>query len=108
MCVKTAHTSKIISRAIEKEVNLRELNNNSITISLDEKTTEQDISELLNIFNLDGKSLSNEIISDSFILAKNLCRNSAYLENQVFNSYHSETELLRYIFKLQNLSLIHI
>ena len=105
ICIKTKNPSQIISRAIEKEVNLRVLSDDSITISLDEKTTEEEVLELFDIFNLDEVSISNEDNSNSFTLAKNLHRNTSYLENQVFNSYHSETELLRYIFKLQNRDL---
>ena len=105
ICIETNNSSKLISKAIDKEVNLREISENLITISLDETTTESDVLELANLFNLEGTAITTPDSIGKFTLAKTSQRKSNYLTNSVFNSNHSETELLRYINKLQNRDL---
>ena len=69
----------------------------SVGISLDETTTADDISALLGLFeaNLPNKDMAESWPSD-------LTRTTSYLEHEVFNSHHSETQLLRYIRKLSD------
>ena len=92
-------------QAFEKGINLGVVGKGSIAISLDETTTESDVFELLEIFNLEDKSLPHKALKSKFVLTENLKRKSTYLTNPVFNSHHSETKLLRYINKLQNRDL---
>jgi glycine dehydrogenase len=86
-------------------------NENTIQISLDETTTITDIELIIKIFAL----AKNEIFEDKLShnkpihLSTALIRKSSFLKHPVFNSYRSETELMRYIKRLENkdLSLVH-
>ena len=106
MCIHTGdQTKKIIQAGYKRGINLRKYDDQNVCISLDETTTESDILELANIFNLEGTTIATLNPIDKFPLAKTSQRKSNYLTNPVFNSNHSETELLRYINKLQNRDL---
>lgn len=98
--------AEILNRAIAKQINLRIIGDDAIGISLDETTTVQDIRDLLDIFAL-GETLSFEIedLSAESAIPKHLTRTSEYLTHPVFNTHHSETELLRYLKRLENRDL---
>jgi len=95
--------------------NLRKLGDDRLCISLDERTDRNEIEALwtallgadhgLNIGALDAELVSNG--SDS--IPAGLERTSAFLTHPIFNEYHSETEMLRYLKRLENkdLSLAH-
>ena len=110
-----ASASEIIARGHHLGVNLRQLDRHTIGVSLDETITRDDLELLLNVFAIDTAVDLDEIAgSPSFRKLASASihgfeRKSAYLTHPVFNSYHSETELLRYIFRLQgkDLSLAH-
>ncbi|MGK7920971.1 MAG: aminomethyl-transferring glycine dehydrogenase [Trichodesmium sp.] len=92
--------TEIISAAENAGINLRTLDEETVGISLDETTTEKDIQNLWQIF-AGGKALP-EIENISLVQeGGSHSRTSSYLTHPVFNSYHSETELLRYIYRLQ-------
>ena len=74
----------------------RDFGNNTIGISIDETTTESHIDEILSIF---GADKINVAISTIPI---DLVRASSYLNHPVFNSYQSETEMLRYLHRLES------
>ena len=100
---KTAEA--LLTSARAKQINLRAIDATHIGISLDETTTPVDVEELLQIF--DGKNHSKTSSVNG--IPADLQRNSPYLTHPVFNSYHSETEMLRYIHRLQakDLSLVN-
>ncbi len=90
---------EIIQAAEAKKINLRTTDATKIGISLDETTTFKDLTDLWEIFAL-GASLPftiEELSSPSSFTP----RKSPYLTHPVFNSYHSETELLRYMHRLE-------
>ncbi|MHB1687379.1 MAG: aminomethyl-transferring glycine dehydrogenase [Ignavibacteriaceae bacterium] len=97
-----------------KEINFR-YHNNSIGISLSEITNYKDILEIISIFSgAVNKKINTEKIEELAENIKidfpgNIGRTSAYLQHPVFNSFHSETEMLRYMKSLENkdLSLTH-
>jgi len=113
---KDAEAADILNAARERRVNLRNFGDGTIGISLDETTTERHVEELLDIFGRDKSSdttgrdgvagLSGTVESG---LPDTVARTSAYLTHPVFNTHHSETEMLRYIRTLESrdLSLCH-
>ena len=92
--------AEILDRSIAQKINLRPLGEEAIGISLDETTTEQDVLDLLQVFSDEAlPALSSD--SPSSQIPASLQRTSAYLTHPIFNTYHSETELLRYMHRLQ-------
>ena len=96
-------------------INLREIDDTHVGVTLDESLSAADLVSLINVFSLSTSSptvttsdLSVPAASRSFI-PSSLSRTSSYLTHPVFNSHHSETEMLRYITHLQNkdLGLVH-
>ena len=79
--------------AVENKLNFRRISTNLIGISLDETTQEEDINSISEIF--DAPDNSNKDIKKS--IPQNLARETLFLTHEVFNSHHSETQLLRYI-----------
>ncbi|ACK73118.1 glycine dehydrogenase [Gloeothece citriformis PCC 7424] len=104
-----SQTAKSMIEAAQKaQINLRFLNDGAVGISLDETTTLQDIIQLWQIFA--GKEelpFTVEEIAQSakFDFPSSLHRTSPYLVDPVFNKYHSETELLRYLHQLETKDL---
>lgn len=114
--VKLSNADELLKLAYQKQINLRHINSQEILISLNETTTQKDIEELLHLFkdfisknNSKEAQLTRKEADQTIGIPKNLIRTSNFLTHQVFNSYHSETEMLRYIFRLQSrdLSLTH-
>ncbi|MDA9345908.1 aminomethyl-transferring glycine dehydrogenase [Porticoccaceae bacterium] len=98
-----AKTSEIISAAEERQINLRQIDANSIGISLDETTSSEDIADLWDILlgkhNLDVDTLAEEV---SEALPGKLIRTDSFLTHPTFSRYHSETEMLRYLRRLSD------
>lgn len=102
--IKTDKIAEIKSLAEKNEINFRYMPD-AICISLNETTTLEVVEKILSIFNK-GQKASFELSEIAKKLNPNMdsaqLRTSAYLTHSVFNSYHSETELMRYIYSLQN------
>lgn len=75
----------------------------SIQLSLDETTTQQDVEMVAAIFAeaIGANYLSSYLENPAIQIPESLQRSSEYLTHEVFNSYHSETEMLRYIKRLE-------
>ena len=104
-----ADLEKVRLNAIASKINFRYIDSNQFSISIDETTGED---ELQNIFSVLSKTKgSNEklVSSSTSHIPPTSQRTSSYLTHPVFNSHHSETEMLRYITALENkdLSLNH-
>ena len=80
-----------------KQIFIREFNDNSVGISLDETKDEHDIIDLLDCF---GVKVENVVLEENNF--NEFRRKSKYMLNPVFNFFHSETKLMRYIKKLDN------
>lgn len=94
-------TDKIYKNALDEGVNIRRVNSEMLAVSFDERKNLYRANQLLKIFNCSEtiKESMNESLSN---IPKNLLRSSTYLDHPVFNSYHSETEMLRYLKKLED------
>ncbi len=100
--------AKLKADAEDNQINLRYFEDGHAGISLDESVTEDDLGTLLGLFlNLKGaEELEVEATEE---LAGDLLRTSGYMEHHVFQDYRSETDVMRYIKKLErrDLSLNH-
>jgi glycine dehydrogenase len=110
LTIKLAHNQaqSILELAQQAQINLRYVDAQTLSISLDETATEQDIIDLWTIFAQDQTlPFSFETIKNhaQFKLPTELNRQSPYLTEPVFNRYHSETELLRYLHQLEQKDL---
>ncbi len=89
--------------AEEREMNFRYFDD-SIGISIDETTSLDDLNDILEVFALvtdENESIAmDEEVAES-IIPESFQRKSDFLEHPVFNSYHSETEMMRYLKKLE-------
>ncbi|WNZ25705.1 aminomethyl-transferring glycine dehydrogenase [Leptolyngbya sp. NK1-12] len=102
--------AEILDRALARQINLRAIGSDAVGISLDETTTEADVQDLLEIFALrsNGSPMGQQTLqtlNGQSAIPESLQRTSAYLSHPIFNSYHSETELLRYLYRLQTKDL---
>ena len=110
LLVKT--DSKLLKVLAENsKVNFYYVDDNTVSISLNETTTFKDVNEIFTLIkSVEGGTifLTNEEPIDQ-ILSTNLIRTSSFLKHEVFNTYHSESQLMRYIKKLErkDLSLNH-
>jgi glycine dehydrogenase len=98
----------IYEAAQQKQINLRYLDAQNLGISLDETTTQKDVVTLWQIFT--GKenlpfTLEEIVAKCDFKLPNDLTRHSDYLTDAIFNQYHSESELLRYLHRLESKDL---
>ncbi|MAQ75493.1 MAG: glycine dehydrogenase (aminomethyl-transferring) [Aquimarina sp.] len=106
-----ADAEKIKKIAEKKEINFYYPDNHTVSIALNEATTIEDVNAITSVF-AEAKNTSHngiETLEAGKAIPENLKRGSDYLTHDVFNSYHSETELMRYIKKLErkDLSLNH-
>lgn len=107
-----AQADQVVLRADEQHINLRRYDDDSLGMSLDEMSTEDEVRRLMEIFagherlpftvpDLAGRAVTS--------FPPNLARTTPYLTHEVFNRYHAEHEMLRYLHRLQSrdLSLTH-
>ncbi|HCG5308587.1 aminomethyl-transferring glycine dehydrogenase [Vibrio parahaemolyticus] len=104
-------TQDLYTKALAADINLRALPG-KLGISLDETTTVADVETLFAVFGVkeDVTALSTEIAGNEFAaIPEALRRTSEYLTHPVFNTYHSETQMMRYLKQLENkdFSLTH-
>ena len=112
--VKTAKNDAdaILATARAMRVNLRRIGENQFTVAFDETTTVEDINTLIAIFTY-GNRIDNTALQTSRQALSDIPaahqRKSAYLTHPVFNSHHTEHEMLRYLRRLESkdLSLCH-
>ena len=100
--LKGVSSDQVRAKAATKQINLRYLADQAIAISLDETVSKQDLTDLIEIFSGEETAIA---ISTKKSIPNSLTRNTPYLTHPVFNSYHSESELLRYIHRLQSKDL---
>jgi len=108
-----------VQRALKLKINLRSVGPHQVAVSFDETHRLEDVEDLWRIFAatpganepLDRSPITTSQIEAGVISSRNsqMLRQSEFLKQKVFNSYHSETEMLRYMMRLQSkdLSLAH-
>jgi glycine dehydrogenase len=104
--------AQVVASARARGINLRAVGHHSVVVALDETVTETDLADVLTAFVGEGRDIPGvlaiaEAVDDRY--DERFARTSAYLTHSVFNTHHSETEMLRYIRMLESrdLSLTH-
>ena len=95
-----ADTDAVLARALAAGANLRRLSPTHLSVALDETTTRADITALWSWFAAEGQALPDWAAFEKGIeslIPEALRRTSAFLTHPVFNTHHSETQMLRYI-----------
>ncbi|KAF9321247.1 hypothetical protein BG003_002757 [Podila horticola] len=108
----------LVKKALAAGINVRQFDANTVGVTFDESVNKTELDQLIKVFTKDGASTPDLLsiaerlnISETSPakLDEKFVRTSDYLTHKIFNSYHSETEMLRYIYRLQNkdMSLTH-
>lgn len=104
--IQTERLSSIRATAVQNSMNFCYKGTNLISISLDETTALSDVINIIHIFNKDyNPSGDLTTLSDENGIPSFCQRAADYLQHPVFNSYHSETEMMRYLKRLENKDL---
>lgn len=106
LCIETAPLTaeQLLDRARAIGINLRCLNETAVGISVNETTSENDITDLLSLFVSDGVvpfQISELVETAVSSIPASLQRESLFLTHPVFHRHHSETEFLRYVHRLE-------
>ncbi|HNW98184.1 MAG TPA: aminomethyl-transferring glycine dehydrogenase [Bacteroidales bacterium] len=104
----TVKVDAIKKIAVDKQVNFNYISDKLIGLSADETVSLNDINTIIGIFAKANNKSFKEVNAAANVACKlpaQLKRKSSYLQNPVFNSYHSETEMMRYIKKLEEKDL---
>ena len=97
--LKSMQATDVLKIAEQHKINLRAIDEKTIGISLDETTSANDLPLLWQISN--GDQPAHLKVADFKVNSQFTIRNSQFLQHQVFNRYHSETEMLRYLKRLE-------
>jgi glycine dehydrogenase len=102
----------IVGRGRAQRINLRQIGENAVCVALDETVSEPDINDLLAVFaggKREAPALDALMVEVDDRYDERFARTSAFLTHPVFNTYRSETEMLRYMRRLESrdLSLTH-
>ena len=101
--VDAAQLGTIFTAAEARKMNFRRIDGHTIGVALDETTTPEDVRDVLAAFA--GARPVSEPTADDTRLPRSLLRKSGYLGHPVFNTHHSETEMLRYMRLLESRDL---
>ena len=96
---------EVMAAALSAGFNLRRLDDESITVAFDEKSSAREVETVLNFFGKLSKPLKDLAGTDITAFEESLVRQSPILKHEIFSRYHSETEMMRYIRKLESRDL---
>ena len=97
--IRATGPDNIVDKARISGINIRDFSDGTVGIAFDETVTTNDLKNLLTLFDIDQRPAADSVIPSE------LQRKSAYLTHPIFNSFHSETEMLRYIHRLETKDL---
>ena len=100
------NSKKIKKIAEKKEINFNYPDNNHVSISINETTSERDLKEIIDVFeDYTGVKIKSNQINAKDVIPPEVKRESHFLTNKIFNSYQSETSMMRYIKSLERKDL---
>lgn len=113
--VVEADAKKVRALAEAKEINFRYIDATHVALSLDQTVEENDVNDILSVFAELAGASSPAVTGSAPVAAQNILkgtfaeRKSSFLTHPVFNTHHSESDMMRYIKRLENkdLSLVH-
>ena len=94
-------TESIYKNALRENTNIRKVNSEMLAVSFDEKKNVYRANQLLKVFNC-SETIKEEMTENLTNIPENILRTSKFLQHKVFNSYHSETDMLRYLKRLED------
>ncbi len=94
-------------QALEREINLRYFDNDHIGISIDETTSLEDLNNLIEVFAASVAKPAAKVheLNDALYFSEKFRRKSSFMSLEIFSKYRSETEMMRYIKKLEKKDL---
>ena len=95
----------VLAAAREARINLREFGDGTIGVALDETVAPSDLDDLIGVFGAVGSAAQLAGFFEPAEYPEPFARSSGYLEHPVFRSHRSETEMLRYIHRLESRDL---
>ncbi|MEN8788623.1 MAG: aminomethyl-transferring glycine dehydrogenase [Flavobacteriaceae bacterium] len=103
----SADSKRIKSLAEAAEINFHYIDEKTISIALNETVEQEDLNKIVAVFSEANDLVSTEIdiLTEGSAIPAKLLRQSGFMEHPVFNSYHSETELMRYLKMLERKDL---
>jgi len=93
------------NKSVKEGINFRLINKDNFSLTIDETTTLEDIDNLVSFFNDKNKNINISNIEkdlEPIFADEKLIRDDNILSHPIFNIYHSETEMMRYLKKLEN------
>ena len=105
--LKKSDAASLRAVAEDAEINFRYIDDKTVGISINETTTVEDVVEILAVFaTAEGaEEVVVDYVESGLHIPADLVRTSAYMEHEVFNSYHNETDMMRYLKKLERKDL---
>ena len=94
-----------LARALDRGINLRPIDDRTVGVALDERSTVEEVATLLEVFGAQGPDVHALAATAELGYSGALARTSAYLTHPVFSAYHCEHDLLRYIHRLESRDL---
>ncbi|MDR0971719.1 MAG: aminomethyl-transferring glycine dehydrogenase [Bacteroidales bacterium] len=103
---KTPIAASVVCKIAEQaKINFNYVDNTHISIALDETTSIKDVNNILSVFALSSNIPFKEVVCDgncsNGIISGTLKRKTGFLKENIFNLYHSETQMMRYLKKLE-------
>ncbi|KAL1914824.1 uncharacterized protein VTP21DRAFT_7916 [Calcarisporiella thermophila] len=112
--VQGGSAQAVLDKALAKGINLRRVDDKTVGVTLDEAVTREDLQDLFEVFSIGStpEALAQKLgitHESPAQFSATFARKTPYLQHEVFNKYHSETEMVRYLNHLQqkDLSLLH-
>jgi len=105
LVIQDKRAEYFFNKSVQEGINFRLIDKNKFSITIDETTTLEDVDNLISFFNENNKELDIENIEkdlDPIFTGEDIIRKDNILSHPIFNIYHSETEMMRYLKKLEN------